>query len=111
VQHAKHEKIDIGYCSGCVFFLIGSALAADLTDWHLRNSRLNAMAAGNGVYVAVGKNGFVMRSSDGISWSAVSSGVEDELGGVAYGNDLFFSSYNQAHPPAAAAAVAVVFSG
>jgi hypothetical protein len=72
-----------------VFFLTGSALAADLTDWQLRNSRLNAMASGNGIFVAVGKNGFAMRSPDGISWSAVASGVEDDLGGVAFGNDLF----------------------
>jgi len=65
------------------------APAADLSTWHLRNTSLTSAASGNGIYVAVGKYGFMMRSTDGDTWAKVSSGVEDELGGVAYGNGVF----------------------
>jgi hypothetical protein len=67
----------------------GQALAADLSTWHLRNMRLASAASGNGIYVAVGKYGFIMRSIDGTTWTSVSSGVEDDLNSVAYGNGVF----------------------
>ena len=63
--------------------------AADLSTWHLRNMSLASAANGNGIYVAVGKYGFMMRSTDGNTWTQVSSGVEDDFGGVAYGNGVF----------------------
>ena len=69
--------------------LAGQALAADLSTWHLRNMRLASAASGNGIYVAVGKYGFMMRSIDGNTWTNVSSGVEDDLSGVSYGNGVF----------------------
>jgi len=40
--------------------LAGQAFAADLSSWHLRNMRLESAASGNGIYVAVGKYGFIM---------------------------------------------------
>jgi len=51
--------------------------------------RLASPASGNGIYVAVGKYGFIVRSIDGTTWTKVSSGVEDDLSGVAYGNGVF----------------------
>jgi len=65
------------------------APAADLSTWHLRNTSLSSAASGNGIYVAVGKYGFMMRSTDGNTWTKVPSGVEDDLSGVAYGNGVF----------------------
>lgn len=44
------------------YMLAGQALAVDLSSWHLRNMRLASAASGNGVDVAVGKYGFIMRS-------------------------------------------------
>jgi len=69
--------------------LAGQALAADLSSWHLRNMSLEAAASGGGIYVAVGEDGFIMRSTDGTTWTNVSSGVEDDLWDVAYGNGVF----------------------
>lgn len=69
--------------------LAGQALAADLSTWHLRNMSLEAAASGNGIYVAVGEDGFIMHSTDGTTWTKVSSGVEDDLWDVAYGNGVF----------------------
>jgi hypothetical protein len=69
--------------------LAGQALAADLSSWHLRNMSLEAAASGNGIYVAVGEDGFIMRSIDGTTWTIVSSVVGDDLWDVAYGNGVF----------------------
>ena len=54
--------------------------------------RLASAASGNGIYVTVGKYGFIVRSIDGTTWTKVSSGVEDDLSGVAYGNGVFVTA-------------------
>jgi hypothetical protein len=70
----------------------GRTFAADLSTWHLRNIRLASATSGNGIYVAVGKYGFIVRSIDGTTWTKVSSWVEDDLSGVAYGNGVFVTA-------------------
>ena len=87
----KNAQIPLCFLVILVLFFMQAAPApaADLSTWHLRNMSLTSAASGNGIYVAVGKYGFMMRSLDGNTWTAVSSGVEDELGGVSYGNGVF----------------------
>lgn len=53
------------------------------------NIRLNDVAFGSGVYVAVGDNGTIVRSTDGITWTPEISGTTTALRGVSYGDGVF----------------------
>jgi photosystem II stability/assembly factor-like uncharacterized protein len=101
---------------------VAPAPAADLSTWHLRNMSLSSAASGNGIYVAVGKFGFMMRSTDGNTWTKVSSGVEDDLSDVAYGNGVFVAvggntilvssdglTWNEQTPPAGFYSYSIAF--
>ncbi len=48
-----------------------------------------ALAFGNNVFVAVGRNGAVASSSDGVTWTSRNSEVAYDLYAVAYGNETF----------------------
>jgi hypothetical protein len=87
----KHARLPLRFLIVLALFAMpgGQALGADLSSWHLRNMSLEAAASGGGIYVAVGEDGFIMRSTDGTSWTNVSSGFEDDLSDVAYGNGVF----------------------
>jgi photosystem II stability/assembly factor-like uncharacterized protein len=87
----KSARVPLCFLIVLALFAIPAAPvpAADLSTWHLRNMSLNSAASGNGIYIAVGEYGFMMRSTDGDTWTKVSSGVEDELSDVAYGNGVF----------------------
>ncbi len=61
----------------------------DSNSGSVSNIRLNDVAYGGGYYVAVGDNGTIVRSTDGISWSTVSSGTSTDLQGVSYGDGVF----------------------
>jgi|WetSurMetagenome_2_1015567.scaffolds.fasta_scaffold16824_2 hypothetical protein len=52
------------------------------------NSRLNAVAYGEGRFVAVGNNGTIITSTDGEGWSLVASG-QNTLRSISWGNDRF----------------------
>ncbi|MBA4371674.1 MAG: cell wall-binding protein [Thermodesulfovibrio sp.] len=70
------------------------ASSAPLDNWHVRNSvpggyTLNAVAYGNGMFVAVGSQGTILSSPDGTNWTPQTSGTITTLNGVAYGSDLF----------------------
>ena len=61
-------------------------------EWTLRkqgSSSLMGVAYGNGRFVAVGRRGTILTSSDGVSWTERSSGTSQDLHGVTYGNGLF----------------------
>lgn len=45
---------------------------------------LNAVAAADGAYVAIGGGGVIVRSTDGQSWSTVTSGTTNNLNSVAF---------------------------
>ncbi len=53
------------------------------------NTYFYDMAYGNGIYVAVGSDGQIVRSTDGTNWSSVSSGTTTNLQGVGYGDGIF----------------------
>jgi len=61
------------------------------TTWTLRNlgNPLYAVAYGNGLFVAVGDDGAILTSRDGVNWTARTSGTSNWLSGVAHGNGLF----------------------
>jgi hypothetical protein len=46
---------------------------------------------GNGGFVAVGKQGTILTSLDGVSWATQSSGVFAELRSVTYGNGIYIA--------------------
>ena len=78
-----------------ISFLIvfpNSIIADPLDSWHLRYSSsniLNTVAYGNGTFVAVGKQGTILNSVDGITWGPKTSGTSMDLEGVTYGNSTF----------------------
>lgn len=55
----------------------------------LANSFLWGIAYGNGIHVAVGDNGAIVRSTDGINWTVINAGVTGNFTHIAYGNGLF----------------------
>jgi hypothetical protein len=61
------------------------------TTWTLRNlgNPLGGVAYGNGLFVAVGWNGAILTSPDGVTWTQRTSGTGNGLNGVAYGNGRF----------------------
>jgi hypothetical protein len=53
------------------------------------NFSLHDVAYGNGIYVAVGDSGTILRSLDAVNWSPMVSGVGTNLYGVSYGGGKF----------------------
>jgi photosystem II stability/assembly factor-like uncharacterized protein len=78
-----------------ISFLIvfpNSTVADPLDNWHLRYSPSNfliTVAYGNGTFVAVGGEGTILNSVDGITWEPRTSGTSMTLNMVTYGNGLF----------------------
>ena len=73
---------------GCVF----TSPTANAGTWTRRifnGPPLTGIAHGGGVYVAVGENGTIRRSTDGTNWSLVSAGTTYALSSVAYGGGKF----------------------
>jgi hypothetical protein len=58
------------------------------------STNLRAVTYGNGLFVAVGDSGVVITSSDGITWTSRTSGVNNILYGITYGNGLFVAVGN-----------------
>jgi hypothetical protein len=76
-------------------------IADPLDNWHLRyeydlftGRRLNAVTYANGIFVAVGVQGTILSSADGITWAPRTSGTSMELNRVTYGNGLFVAVGN-----------------
>ncbi|MBI4595493.1 MAG: hypothetical protein HY730_03840, partial [Candidatus Tectomicrobia bacterium] len=66
----------------------------DRWDWHWRNplpqgNSLFGITYGDGAFVAVGDRGAIITSSDGITWTAGSSGTSNGLRGITYGKGTF----------------------
>ncbi len=72
------------------------SFADSLDNWHVRDNpaqsgTLNAITYGNGLFVAVGDNGTILTSTDGIIWAAGNSGTRVSLRGITYGNGTFIA--------------------
>jgi len=78
----------------CVCCLLALPVSAEdqLWEWVTPSPQghdLFAAAVGNGVTVAVGRNGTVITSTDGIEWRTTHTGADYSLGDVVWGNGLF----------------------
>jgi hypothetical protein len=69
------------------------ATSPDGVAWTARASAvspgLNAVAYGNGVYVAAGNLGALQYSTDGVAWNSISTGTASHLDGVNFVNGRF----------------------
>lgn len=78
---------------GWLGLTLGGVLEAQTGNWTVRNVRgtgfLWAIAASGTRLVAVGTEGRIVTSDDGITWVARNSGVTDWLVGVTYGSNRF----------------------
>lgn len=94
VVHDGSQFVAVGldYSSKAKAFLGAIFTSPDGTTWtrrHLEGNYLSDIAYGGGFYVAVGDAGTMWSSSNATSWSPVSSGTSQNLGGVSYGNGGF----------------------
>lgn len=63
-------------------------------------SSLNAVAFGNGFFVAVGEGGVIVTSSDGVNWVPRVSGTTDRLPAIAFGGGRFVATRKNRESPA-----------
>lgn len=61
-------------------------------DSNAKSADLRAVAFGNGIYVAVGREGATVSSSDGLQWTLRNGFQNYELYAVTYGNGRFVAS-------------------
>lgn len=76
------------------FISIHTANSDALDYWHQRGSDvttedLEAVVYGNGTFIAVGRNGVIVSSTDGVSWTSVSSGTSKWIKAIDYSNQSF----------------------
>ncbi len=66
-------------------------ITSSLDNWYIRSIGQNIIGVtyGNGMYVAVGTNGTVLTSSDGLNWMTRTVGTAIQLNGVAYSNGTY----------------------
>lgn len=70
----------------------GIYTSTDGATWVRRftgGTALNDVAYGDGVYVAVGGGGAMLRSTNSVNWSAVATGTTTDLRGISYGDGTF----------------------
>ncbi len=71
-----------------------AALADGLQNWQWRNplphgNTLEAVSYADGRFLAVGYNGAMMTSTNGVHWTARQSGTRNPFWGATYGNGIF----------------------
>ena len=80
----RSEKCLVTFLSIFVFFVCATVASGDpLDNWYVRNNSstftqtppLSSIAFGNNIFVAVGDNGTILTSPDGITWSDTSPGT------------------------------------
>lgn len=77
--------------------LVFTCLATNASDdaWQLvrtgTRSHLNGVSYGSGYFVAVGDEGSVLRSSDGISWQYIPTTITNAIRAVSHGNGTFIA--------------------
>ncbi len=79
--------------SATVSFDLSPASPLDVWTWAMpstSNQTFNGIAYGNNLYVAIGDNGTIAASSDGINWTTKTyANLNAPLKGITYGNGMF----------------------
>jgi len=92
---------DDDYSAFVIFMSLGTVLGGNSgTTWtavsnsRFGNDNINAIAYGNGKFVAVGGNGKMATSTDGVTWTAVSNSRfgRTHIRAIAYGNNRFVAA-------------------
>ena len=83
-----------GWAIALVIVFVNGLRAGELDSWHWQNPlprgiTLNAVAYGNGLFVAVGDQGRTATSSDGVNWTSGTTGFGATLKGLTFGNGSF----------------------
>lgn len=79
---------------GVLFVVVFLCKGDPLDHWAWRaplppGDNVEAIASGNGQFVAVGKHGNIITSSDGTNWISCQIGADIDFNSIAYGNGLF----------------------
>jgi photosystem II stability/assembly factor-like uncharacterized protein len=95
----RFEKCLVTFISIFVFFLCSSVASGDpLDNWQLRNPLpqklitniiANSITFGNNTFVAVGDNGYIATSPDGITWTYRNVGTSYNFNAVTFANNTF----------------------
>jgi hypothetical protein len=72
----------------------GGAHSPSIDAWYWRNSlaqvnNLYSVTYGSDLFVAVGDNGIIVTSPDGVTWTPRTSSMANRLNGIAYGNGIY----------------------
>ena len=92
---AVGEKYDFDPPADWVGFITTSTDGATWSQAHWDGPTLTSVACGNGVIVATGEDGAILRSTDGLNWSTVSPSPAlstQRIHGLAFGNGVFVAT-------------------
>jgi len=91
--------VAVGYSSPNASDVGTIITSPDGSTWTTRVSNvsnLGGVTYGNGQFIAVGGDGYILTSDDGITWNPQNSGTTLCIKDVAYGNNLFVAVTNTA---------------
>ena len=76
------------------FISVHTANSDPLDNWHQRGAGvtaedLEAVVYGNGTFIAVGRNGTIVSSADGVLWTSLNSGTTKWIKAISYSNQSF----------------------
>src|SRR5881397_3122267 len=80
--------------AGIALLAVRAVVASPFQVWHPRSptptdKNLNSVTYANGRFVAVGNEGTIVTSTNGLDWSLVASGVINQLNTVGFGAGRF----------------------
>jgi hypothetical protein len=91
--YSSIDDVQSSVSPGQVYLGAATAAADPLDNWNSRTSGstsdLSRVTYGNNTFVAVGNNGTIVTSPDGINWTSRTSGTTKSLYGVACGTGTF----------------------
>jgi hypothetical protein len=95
-RNPRHPWFSFKYWWFVLACLLGNAEMAQAlvpTNWVVRTSGtsrdLHSVVYARGQFVAVGQQGLVLTSTNGIHWTPQNSGVDLDLTGITYGHGLY----------------------
>lgn len=70
-----------------------------IKDLKVFSEDINGMAYGDGVYIVVGDNGYLAKSTDGSTWTTVDMSTTENFSGVEYLNGKFYTWWKDTSQP------------